>query len=177
MSGRLVVKRYARALYEAAMDAGKLEEIRKDMAFIENVLTEAPEIKAFCLESRGNRQKEKLFVTTAFIPYVGTHTARMLEILSENSRLAAIPYIPMAYSVYEDSLNGIIPLEIESAGELEEETREAIELKIGQRLSKKCRTTVRIKKLLIGGFTISWNNRMIDMSLKGRLNKMRRLLS
>ncbi len=176
MNGIPVIKRYARALYEAGKDAGELDSIRGDIAFIDRLMHEGPEIKRFCLESHNNRTKEFDFIRTAFSPYISPFTARMIEALCENNRLSAVPYIPAAFREQEDAAKGIEAVEIESANELTDESLSQIESRMQQRLGVKIRTKVRINPVLIGGVRITWSNRTIDMSLRGRLNAMKKLL-
>ena len=177
MSGITVVKRYARALFETGKEAGVLDEIRKDMEFLEGLLNDAPEIRRFCLESHSNRKKEFIFVQNAFLPYVSQYTARMLEAACENDRLSAVPYIPEAYREQEERDMGIVSLDIETVDELSEENLRMIEDKMSDRINKKVQSRVRLNPALIGGIRVSWENRTIDLSLRGRLNKMKSLLS
>lgn len=176
MSGRLVVRRYALALYEAAKETGQLGEVREDMDFIQNLMDEAPEIRKFCLESEGKGTKEAIFVETAFAPYVGPGTGRALNLLRENGRLAAIPFLPEAFLDAEDRDLGRFSLLIESAFPLARETADAIAIKMKDRTGRDCRRNFTVVPGLIRGFRISWENRMIDLSLRGRFKKMKRLL-
>ncbi len=175
MSGVKVVRRYARALYESSSESGKLTEAKSDMDFIGKLVSEVPEIRSFCMNQH-SRNSEREFIDTAFRPYVSEATSRMMDVLCENGRLAAIPFLPEAFSSQEDIENGLTPLIIETANQLSEETVAEIEKKMSARIGSKIRSELRINKALIGGFRLTWQNRRIDMSLKGRLKTLKTLL-
>jgi len=176
MTGIAVIKRYAGALFEAGKDAGVLDEIRSDILYIDGLLKDAPEIRQFCLSPHHNLHKEQVFIRTAFIPYTGVFTGRMLEILCENKRLSALPFIPEAFHERENRDADIETLEIETVNELSEETLHHIEKRMQEKLQKKIESKIRLNPALIGGIRITWANRTIDMSLRGRLNKMKKML-
>ena len=176
MSGMMVVKRYARALFEAARDMGVLEEVRSDMEFITSLMEETPEIRRYCLTPHTNRQKEQTFARTAFLPYVSKTTGRMLEILCENGRIQALPFLPEAFQEIEDRDAGITPLLIESVQELSPDILKRIEENMRQRINGNIRSRLSITPSLLGGVRLTWNNRALDMSLRGRLRKMKTLL-
>lgn len=175
MSGVKVVRRYARALYESSAETGKLTEAKADMAFIGKLVSEVPEIRSFCMNQH-SRNSEREFVNTAFKPYVSEVTSRMMDVLCENGRLAAIPLLPEAFKAQEDIENGLTPLIIETVNQLSEDTVSEIEKKMSARTGGKVRSDIRINKSLIGGFRLTWQNRRIDMSLKGRLKTLKTLL-
>ena len=176
MSGRLTVKRYARALLEAAEEAECLDEVTADVEFIDRVCNEAPEIRNFCLTPRFNHGKEVVFVKTAFIPYISPFTRRLLLAAAENGRLAAIPFLPSAVRNILELKGDTVSVVLEAAYEPEEYTVEQIKARVSKRIGKKINLKIKIVRELLGGFRIIWQNRIIDMSISGRLRKARAIL-
>ena len=176
MSGRLVVKRYARALFEISRETEETGEIRSDMDYIESLVLKNPEIRDYCLARHARRNNERVFVSEAFLPFVSDFTAKTLELLVENGRLDAIPYLPEAFREQEDSVSETIPLEIESAAPLSPELMQDLEKRMQKKLGKTLRTRNIVKPEILGGIRLVWNNTMMDLSLQGRLKKMKRLL-
>ncbi len=175
MSGVKVVRRYARALYESSAEEGILDVAKSDMEFIAKLVSEVPEIRSFCM-NRHSINSEREFINTAINPYVSEATSRLMDAICENGRLSAIPFLPEAFRSQEDIENGLTPLIIETVNQLSEETVSEIEKKMSARTGKKIRSEIRINKGLIGGFRLTWQNRRIDISLKGRLKTLKTLL-
>jgi len=176
MSGRLVVKRYVHALYDAAVEAQVLDEIKGDIIVISKLLAEAPQIRNYCLSPHDNRVQEKAFVDTAFVPYLHDFTGRMIQTLCENGRLAAIPFIPAAFSELLEIRGDTVTAVLESAGELTSETINEIVSRLEKLSGKKIHMETRILPKLIGGFRITRQNRILDYSVSGRIKKLRMLL-
>ena len=176
MSGRLVVKRYVHALFDAADEASVLDEVKGDIAVLAIILSEAPQIRDYCLSPHNNRIHEKEFVKIAFVPYIHEFTGRMLLILCENGRLAGIPFIPAAFSELLEIKGDTITAVLESAAELSPETIDEIIFRLEKHSGKKIRMEARILPKLIGGFRITRQNKILDLSVSGRIKKLRMLL-
>jgi len=176
MSGRLVVKRYVHALYDAASEASVLDEVKGDIAVLEKILSGAPEIRSYCLSPHDNRLNEKEFVGTAFTPYVHDYTGRMLQALCENGRLAAIPFIPAAFSELQEKKGDTMTALLETASEMPPETIEEIITGLEKQSGKRVRLEKRVLPGLVAGFRITRQNRILDLSVSGRIKKLRMLL-
>lgn len=176
MSGRLVVKRYVKALYEIAESEGLSDIIENDMSVLDKILIEAPSIRQYCQKRHASVSSEIDFINTAFVPYVEEYTARTLVTAVENGRLAAIPLIPSAFKLLMEEKGDKTEVLVESAVELEPEIMEKIKIKMGKRTGKKIILKTEIIPEILGGFRIFWQNKIIDMSAQGRLKKIRQLL-
>ena len=176
MSGRLIVKRYVKALYEIAKAEGEIESIEHDMAALDKILNEAPSIRQYCFKRHSGLGEEIDFVKTAFIPYVGKYTERLLVTAVENRRLAAIPLMPSALKLLMEEKGDKAEVLVESAVKLEPGVMEQIKIKMAERTGKKIVFNTKILPEILGGFRIIWQNRIIDMSAIGRLKRVRQLL-
>jgi len=176
MNGQSVVRRYAEALYKAGKEASLLKTLDRDMKDMNRLFREAPEIRSFCLHPSSSPEKNRLFIETALLPYLSELTGRTVEILCSNDRLEALPYMPEMFDLVRDKDKGIISVRIESAQEQSPIVKKQIKNQLQKRLGGEIRTDWQIKKEILGGFTFQWNNRMIDLSLKGRFQHLRNLL-
>ncbi len=176
MSGRLVVKRYVKALYETAKAEDKLNVIKADMIVLDKILNEAPSIRQYCLKTHSGIKIELDFVKTAFVPYINELTARLLITAVENGRIAAIPFMTVAYNLLLEEKGLRAEVLIESAQELSPEIVEKIKTKMAERTGTKITYKTKIIPGILGGFRIIWQNKIIDLSALGRLKKVRQLL-
>jgi len=176
MSGRKVVMRYTRALYELAEEKGMLDAIETDFFNMKEILNKVPKVRSYCLRSHHDHIMEMKFVNKAFIPYVSDLTGRMLKAAVRNGRLAAFPYLPQAFKELQDKKAGITEIVIESTREVDENLLKTIETRMEKIIGGTIRICNAIVPKLLGGIRILWNNRMIDLSIAGRLRKMKRLI-
>ena len=177
MSGRAVVLRYAKALYEVASEKRLIGTVAEDLLTIKEIMGQAGAIRAYCLKLHANRAREMLFVDTAFIPYVSPTTGAMLKIAVRNGRLAALPYLAEAFQQIRDAASGTTEVIFESARVTEENQQRVVKAKMEARLGQKIRLNSVVAPGLLGGFRILWNNRLIDMSAAGRLKRLRAFIN
>jgi len=176
MRGHLVVRRYARALFEASRDASLLKALEEDIAVLKRLMEETPEIRDFCLSPAQSLSKNRSFIEIAFLPYLSELTGRTVEIICQNSRLEAIPYLTEALEDQLDMSRGITKFQVESASELDDSEKKNILLKLEKRIGGQIRVDWLTRKNLQGGMTFQWNNRFLDLSLKSRLNGLKSVL-
>ena len=177
MSGQVTSIRYATALYEVAAENGSLDAVSRDMAFLNKLMNEAPQIKQYCLKMRKNNSQIAVFVETAFLPYVSEYTGSMISTAIRNGRLNMLPFIPDAFINIADRQSGIATAVLETAHEPADGLIDLIK----ERMQKKTDKPVKIKHTvnpdLLGGFKIWCEGRMIDNSAAGRLIRLKRLLT
>jgi len=176
MSGRLVVKRYVKALCEIVDAEDKIDTIEEDMAALDKILNEAPSIRQYCFKRHSGVSAEIDFIKTAFIPYVSEYTGQLIVTAVENRRLAAIPLMPAAFKLLLEEKGERIEIVVESAIKLEPDIMKNIKIKMAERTGKEIIFNKKIIPELLGGFRIIWQNRIIDMSALGRLKRIRQVL-
>jgi len=177
MNTAIVARRYAQALYEIAIEHNVMGQVKEDMRAISIVLEGAPEIRRYCFRINLNRGDEKEFINIAFIPYVGSFTRQLLEILVRNRRLSSLPFLPVAFDGILDEKAGVVTVDIESAHQLTESIISGIREKMKRRIGKEINIRRRILPELLGGFRILWRNKIVDFTVRGRLKELRRLVS
>jgi len=176
MNGSLVVRRYAKALYEASKEASALDTLMKDIETLDSLMFRLPEVRAFCLSGNPSLEKGRILVQTAFLPYLGELTGRTVRLLERNRRLAALPYLAEALREENDRAKGITRVIVESVNTADEQTRQEVLRFLKRRIPGTIDTVWRIREDLLGGMTFQWNNRILDLSLKNRLGKLKRIL-
>ncbi len=168
--------RYARALSLAAEEQGKSEEVREDIERIASVFERLPELRSYCFSVKPESREIMKFAEIAFIPYVGKLTEAMLRTAIRNGRIRMIPFLKDAFEKIAAEQGGeqIVTLETARTAEAElvADVQGAMEKKLG------CPVLMKKKDNpdLIGGFRLWWGGRMIDSSVAGRLNRLKRHL-
>lgn len=96
----------------------------------------------------------------------------LLFMLGENNKLAVIPYLYMLYKSSVDKYNNVLQVTIYSAYAIEDTLKNDLDTKLAHKLGKVIHSTIVIDTDLIGGIKIVINDIVIDMSIKGGLDKL-----
>jgi len=176
MKSKFVAQRYATALYETAAENGILSSVKMDMTTIRTIFGHMPGIRDYCLQSRGNRSSNMVLLETAFFPNIGKYTKAMLIIAIKNNRISLLPFLPDSFDKVWDKKNNTVAVIIETAHTYSDETISLLSQKISGRIGKKTRIETKVNPALLGGFRFLWENKILDQSITGRLNKIRHIL-
>ena len=100
-----------------------------------------------------------------------------LKILCERGMLASLPG---CCDEYRDSLyeaRGILPVTAWTAAPLDEKQTKALTEKLEKTTGKQVLLTCRTDASLLGGVRLSYAGRELDGTVKGRLDKLREILT
>ena len=176
MSGRLLVKRYALALYEVAEAENQLDAIETDILSLVELMQEV-EIKAFCLKGSLSRNSIKLFMELGLLPVMKNQLMKnFLMTVLDNGRQALLPFLHDAFFEVKDIKNGITSVLIEFAFEPDKKILEHIKAKMTKKLACDVNIHYQVDSDALKGFRIFWNNRLIDRTAKGRIRQLRQAL-
>jgi len=168
-----VARRYARALYEAAIESGELSAVEKDMTVLSRLFAELPEVPAWCRQDAGHAASAGAFVRTAFLPYVGGLTGRTLVLAAQHNRLAVLPLLPRAFEAAADAGRGTVRVRLEAAQPPDAELVSLVAAGVSARTGKLAVVEPLTAPELVAGFRLFWNDRLIDRSALGRLRALR----
>jgi F-type H+-transporting ATPase subunit delta len=97
-----------------------------------------------------------------------------LYLLLERHRMPAIFRIRTRYDDLWREANQLLPVEVTSAIELDEDTVEGIGSKIGDQTGRKIELSHKVDPDIIGGLVLRVGNYILDASIRTRLNNLRK---
>ena len=101
----------------------------------------------------------------------------VLNILLQRDRIALAPDVARAFSDLIDRRAGIVHAKITTPVALGEPERADIARRLEQASGKKIKATFAVDPALIGGVTVQLGDRLVDASLRTRLDLMARQLA
>jgi F-type H+-transporting ATPase subunit delta len=101
---------------------------------------------------------------------------RFLKVLFERDRLVALSEIAESFQRLADQCASVIPVEISTARPISPEEVGRIETRIEQSLSGTPEFHWKVDPALLGGIVVTFEGKVLDGSLNGRLNKLERTL-
>ena len=99
---------------------------------------------------------------------------RFLELLAERHRMPAIFRIRRRFDELWREENKLLPVTLTSAVELDSQTVEGIGKKIEEQTGQKVELTSNVDDDVLGGIVLQVGNMVLDASVRGRLEKLRK---
>ncbi len=173
MTGNIVARRYARALFSVGKEIGaaELEAYGNDLASFTSVLEESPQLlRIFRNPIFGIDEKKALVAKLAGQLGLSQIMQNFLNLLADKERLGMLPEMAAFFSELLDVEQGVIRGELVTAVELpsakQDEIKNSLEQKAGQRLV----LDFAVNEDILGGALLRVGDKELDASLRAQLN-------
>lgn len=100
----------------------------------------------------------------------------LLKLLIENNRLLLLPAIAELYEEYKAEDEGYVDVEVSTAYSLTKEEQKRFASSLEKKLNKKVHMNIEVDKSLIGGIRVRAGDKVIDGSIRGRLQQLTKRL-
>ena len=166
--------RYATALFELALETGAIEAVAADLRTFDALLTESADLMrlvrspVFTAEAQG-----KAIAAVLDRAGISGLAAQFLGVVAANRRLFAVRDIIKAYAALVARHKGEVRAEVTVAEALSDAHRGAILDTLNAVTRQDVKIDIRIDPSIIGGLVVKLGSRMIDTSLRTKLNALR----
>ncbi len=169
-----VAGRYALALVALAEEVGALDHVEKDVVTLRDTLKGSADLQRL-VRSPLFSIEDQLKGLEAVFGGAGLHqvTVNFLGVLTQNRRLSALGRIADSFFAILASKRGELAAEVTSAVALSEGQMEAIKGAIKQAYGRDIQLSAKVDPALIGGLVVRVGSRMIDNSIKTKLNNLK----
>jgi ATP synthase F1 delta subunit len=164
---------YARALFEAAREHDKLDELREQLGQFADALDSNRQLAVFFFSPYFST-KEKQEGLERILDGADEAFLNFLELLIENHRMPVIFRARQQFERMWERENQLLPVEITSAVELDKDTTESLGRRIGERAGRKVRLAAHVDPDILGGIVLRVGNSILDASIRNRLEQLRR---
>ncbi len=167
---------YARALFEAARDAGTLEATGADLARFAEAMRASSELTAVMHNPKIDSTTKKKIVDE-LTEGADRIFVNGLNLLIDKLHADLVLELNDRFQELVKQEQGIVEVEITSAVELEEETKAKIRERIEHATRKKVELKESVEDDIIGGLVLRFGDVIVDGSLKARLEQLRSRLA
>ena len=164
---------YARSLFEAAKEQGKLDELREQLGQFADAVQENRELQVFFFSPYFST-KEKQEALGRLLVDADSQLVNFLELLIENHRMPVIFRIRRTFDHLWERENRLLPVEITSAIELDDATTGSVAQRIGESTGQRVTLTTRVDPSILGGIVVRVGNSILDASIRNRLEQLRK---
>jgi F-type H+-transporting ATPase subunit delta len=176
-----VANQYAMALLDSAARPGSglpAESVLGQIESFAAALKISPDLRTVMLSPAvGFVQKQKLM--TRLAGELGLHALvrDFLLVVTRNRRLPLLAGIAQRIEALMDERHGVVRAHVSSAQPLDAERRGALEAALARKTSKQVRCDYQEDPSLLGGVSVRVGSSVLDGSVRGQLESLRRRLS
>lgn len=177
MSEAAVGENYAGALLELAVRRDAGEEYGRHLADVAGLYREEPKFRLFLDTPRVPEERKKEVLREVLAERVPEPFLRFLLVVLEKRRQRSIPRIEEAYRDLLDERFGRVHADVTLAVEPDGELRAAITDRLSELLDRDVVASFRTNEEIVGGIVVRFEDKVMDGSLRHRLQSLRRRLT
>lgn len=164
---------YANALFQAAQDVDKVALIQQEAKSMLDIFQQEKDFFYFFNDPTVSAGKKKTVLKNVFEGRICTEHLNFLFVLVDKGRTGRYPRIIAGYEKRIAEEEGYARGDVFSVQPLSEEQKTKLEEQTGKLLQQNVKLENKIDTSLIGGVKILIDGKMLDASLKKRLDDMR----
>jgi F-type H+-transporting ATPase subunit delta len=166
--------RYAAALFELAREQKQLDQVERDVASFQSLLEGSPDL-ARLVRSPVIAAEAQARALEAILTRVGISgvTANFLRLIVRNRRLFAIADVLRVFQALLARERGEVSADVTSAHPLSQEQMQVLNDSLKASISKHVQIRTRVDPNLLGGLIVKVGSKMIDSSLRTKLNNLK----
>ena len=168
--------RYAKAILETAVSAGKTVQVNDDMKSIVDSVSGSQELSEF-LSSPIISSEVKMNALSEVFANVQSETKMLFKLLQENKRFEILQPIALQFNRLFDEMNGVEVAKVTTAFPITPELETKVLAKIAEISNKKITIENIVDPSIIGGFVLRIGDKQYNASVANRLQELKREFS
>lgn len=169
-----VAERYATALFDLARDSGGLDNVDADLKGFAGLLDESDDLKRL-VRSPVFSAEDQLRAVSALLDKaeIGGLVGNLIKVAAQNRRLFVVPDIIKSFGELLARHRGEVSAEVTSAEPLSAAHVADLKAALKDALGKDVALDTQVDPSLIGGLIVRVGSRMIDGSIRTKLNSLK----
>ncbi len=164
---------YAESLFQVARDRGKLEAIRDQLGAFADAVAESRDLQVFLFSPYFSSAEKRDGIRRA-VTGAEPELVNFLELLAEKHRMPVIFRIRSRFDELWARENKQLEVRLTSAVELDPAVVERVGAEIERQTDRRIELETEVDREMLGGLVLRVGNMVVDASLRGRLEKLRK---
>lgn len=174
----MVAVRYASAFLDLAAESGAVQAVEGDINALSAMLAGSEDLRRLVYNPLiGRTQKAQAMLALAQKAGFNDLTVRFLGVLAQNRRLSTLEVIVKAFAAELRRRRGEVQAKVETAYVLTPAQTKALQEQLAQAMGRNVTLEVAVNKDLLGGMTVMVGSRMIDDSVRTKLDRLQRAMT
>ena len=166
--------RYAVALFDLARDGNALDTVAGSLGAIKKAIAESADFKGLINNPVLSRDAAgKTIAAVASSMGIDALTTKFLGVLAQNRRLSQLPAVIRAYETLLSNHKGETRAEVTSAHPLDATQITALQQSLRARVGREVAVDAKVDPAILGGLVVKIGSRMVDSSLRTKLNSIK----
>ena len=172
-----IARRYATAFFELASEQSQIDVIAGDLSTIESLLASGGDIDRF-LNNTTLRRDDQVKALSALAAHLKLSklSEKLLGVVAQNRRLPDLGAIVAAAQELIAEQRGEVTAEVTAAQALDQAQIDAIAANLKKVLGKSVQVNLHVDPAIMGGLIVKVGSRLIDSSVKTKLERLHRAL-
>ena len=168
-----LAERYAAALFGLADERRELDHVASDLRELRAMLVASGDFLRLIRSPVLSREQQgKAIEMIAERARLSSLVRNFLAVVAANRRLFAIPAMIEAFLAELAARRGEVTAQVTAAQPLSETQREALNDQLRRSIGSGVSVDVRVDPTLIGGIVVKLGSRMVDASIKSKLQRL-----
>ena len=167
--------RYAQALFSLAQEEGKTDQVAADLSRFSAFITESADLQRFIKSPvfSADEQVRVLAANLKLAEITGT-ASNFLQLVAAKRRLFAVADMIRDFNKLNDSAKGLTRAEVTVAEALKDTHIDALKAALAELTGgQTVEVAIKVDPAIIGGLVVKLGSRMVDGSLRTKLNTLR----
>ena len=166
--------RYATALFELAQEERAVEVVERDLATLRSAVNGSPDLARLVRAPVFSRDDQKKGMDAVLRRMEAAPlTVRFVLLLAAKGRLFLLLDVARAYDMLIAKQRGEVRAEVSSARPLDDSEVAELRQVLKSKLGRDARLDAKVDPSLLGGLVVKVGSRMIDSSLRTKLDGIR----
>jgi len=171
-----VARVYAQALMDLGEKEGNLSRIVDDLHAVRELYDHNREFYEFFVTPRLDRPEKKRILDEAVKGKLDRSVLGLLHVLVDKRREMIIDNVVAEFDRFRDLREGRLHVHVTAARPLEDEARKDIARRLQKATGKQVKIHERVDPRVLGGLVVKVGDRVLDGSLRRKLQALRRVL-
>ena len=177
MSKSVLANKIGYSLFEVARENNSLEQVSYELNEVAKVVNENPDFVT--LMNNPNIEKiKKINLIDASFTGVNKYVVNVVKILAGNLQISLINFVLEQFTELFNKHSNSVVVKVESASPLTDKQLENLKEKLKNELQlEKVELNNFVDENLLGGLKLTYNNKVVDASIKTKLNAIKSKIS
>lgn len=173
----LVSKRYSNALFEVAFEQGQYEAVQDELSFVTACLNEEPKLYQLLKSPLISSDEKKEILSAIFKENVSKEVFNFLRIIIDKGRESYIESIVEEYRVLANKVKNKIDAVAITAVPMNELDLKKLQVNLSMSSGKNIQLQNQVDPSVKGGVLVKIGDKVIDGTVKSRLENLKEQLS
>ena len=169
----IVSRRYSSALFDTAKEESKIEIVLEQLNLLEKLLNENENICQILEHPNVSSIEKQQMIDNIFSDILDQSIMSLLKLLVEKERVDHIKGIIGTYRELYMNYCNMVKAYVTSANELDSTQKKSLSLKLSKLIQKTVSIEYKTDESLLGGLLIMVEDKIIDTTVRGKLESLK----